>query len=442
MAPFFFNRMGGTTYVGDDAPWSINGMAIETGYLYPHIQKVLLSSVDDEGEKDNDRHNFLVYSLNEGCREDVFLRGTLFQIHKGGRKLNFRFFTDTKELMSPKLIVCPNTEVGVLMLPVELLVDEQGMDMGDVIVFNHQIQKATAKEAPRIHYVGENGEGCIALPDIIERLLSKISGGYRLFNDSRYHLFTYMQTNEQLLPRLSRDDEDDLIRVCRNQNRNYYIADEDRTEMITHLFRNILVASSVEGSGMLMVSKGTDFDENYLTEVVQRRFLWIYVLAFMQRISLIHLHMVLSGNALDGGKEKRSLTALRKESEKLIRMKVNTYFSDVSDFSQHNKFYQFCRTKLGVNRLFMELDDKMRQLDTLLSQKSDKQRETNQKRMTIIIGIMAACSAANDLSDLVAKMLSLDERSPLLIVGSWVIVFVVVVGSYYLWKQIKGNNKS
>ncbi len=442
MCPFSYSNKGDTPFVGEDDIWTIKSMTIETGYLYPHIQRVLLSSVADGGVTDEKQHDFLVYSLTEGCHEDVFIRGNRFQMRKGGRIFDFRFFSDTKELLSPKLIICPKTEVGMLMMPVELLADEDGMDMEDVILFNHHIQKATAGEAPKIYFAEENEEKCITVADVAKRLLAHVSGEYKWFNDSRYHLFTYLQTNEKLLHRMSQDDEDDLIRVCRNQSRNYYIAEEDRKDLITRLFRNIYVASSVEGSGMLMVSKGTDFDENYLAEVVQRRFLWIYVLTFMQRISLIRMHMVLSENALNGGKEKLSLAALRKESEKLIGMKVNTYFSDVSDYSQHNKFYQFCRQKLGVDRLFLELDDKMRQLDTLLSQKSDRQREANQRRMTIIIGIMAACSAANDLSDLVAKMFSLGERSIWLIAASWIIVFAVVVGSYYLWKQMKGNHQS
>lgn len=434
MVPFYLDNPGREEYLDNKGPWEVIPMDIQRGYLYTHIHKVLQSSVNQSERTDN--HSFHIYSLKKGSILEKVANSVKCMSH-GNQKWTFRILNEVATLLSPKLIVCPDTEVGMLMLPVQLLSEASPLSHADLMTFNYFIQKAKEGSAPRL----QNTDDMVVnksytIPLLVRDLLQSIIGGYHLFNENRYHLFTYVQIRQSDLLQMDDDACDNFIRICKNQTADYQPAENDRENTITPMFNNIYVGSSVEGSAIMMLSKGTSFDDNYLTDAVEGRFLWIYILAFMQRISLIAIHRGLSDKQLFGSNgNSLSLTELREESEKIIRMKVNTYFSDVSDYSQHNTFYQFCRKRLGVNRLFDELDDKMTQLDKLLSQKSDKVRESNQLWIAIVVGIMAALSAANDLTDLMAKIFSLEVNSPVTIVTSCVILFgMVALGCWVIWK--------
>ncbi len=458
------------------SPWTIQKMKIESGFLYPHIQRVLQSSVYKE-KISSKADDYLIYSLEEKSYEQLFFEEQTFFL-ESMKDLTFAFYSKTNKLLSPKLFICPDTNVGMLTLPTHFI-NNGGISISDLISFNYAIHKTEKQTIPnlllrhkwnlqetetsisqtnsererhifysRIQSIEKTEKkiqellGLTKTPDspvtftmrdIVAKLLSYINVDYQLANDTRYHLFTYLQSKEKL-PLVDKEITDDFIRICRTINREYHIANYDRKEAIMQLFDDIYVGASVEGSAMMITSKGTFFYDNYLKDTIQDRFLWLYYLAFMQRISLINMHKELSSKELDETSGNAlSLDELRTEYQRLINMKVNTFFTDVSDYSQHNQFYQFCKSRLGVDRLFEEINDKMKQLDLLLSQKTEIKKEKYQNLLAIAIACLTVCSATSDWTDQWGKLWALDSESCCFRTWAfiWTIIIIALVAFFF-----------
>lgn len=473
MIPFYIKS---SSEIPHNALWCRREMVIEKGFLYPHVQNVLQSSVlkKKETKKSDKPDDYLIYSIREDSDFNRLFGSETICTRAINSKpsFSFEFFMSHKKLLSPKLIICTDVNVGMLILPIHM----KDISTDDLIAFNYAIQKANDKELTWLflkeesdiagfeasiskivdedkrnrqtgicqlrrealvrkekdidsflHINRKEGEPFLfSIPQLVSSLLSCIKG-CELVNDTRYHLFTYLQADNSESSETSQSMVDDFIRICRSLNKNYQVADDDRHEAVMQLFANIFVGSSVEGSAMMMISNDSSFQRDYLTDTFQDRYLWLYILAFMQRISLVIMHKELSLKGLCEEKtETMSLKELRSEVRRLINMRVNTFFTDVSDYSQHNQFYQFCKSRLGVDRLFDELNDKMKQIDLLLSQKSLQVREKNQMWLTIVIGILAVCSAANDATDQIAKICCLDDGSLCFTIMAWFVTALLL----------------
>ena len=454
MIPFYLKSSDIPFFNLRESLWSIQEMKIEDGFLFSHVQQFLQSSVI--GNKYISQDNCSVYSLKEDVTMNSFFNETFSMDDKEGNDpYLFKFYTDKDKLLSPKLIICPEMSSGLLILSFKLKGD---VELEHLMSFNHSIQNNRDNRIPNIIFTQKIPSGefekektdslrkrigkyrqffefemsgnelslTFKISQLVSRLLKDVKN-YQFVNNTSYHLFTYFQTvgDNNVVSELSNDQKDDIVRIFRKQNKNFHVAGYNYKEHVIQLFGNIYVASSHEGGCMMVVSDGQQFFNNYLEDVFQERFLWLYILAFIQRVALINIQKELAEKDVFDDVQGLSLDDLRIETQRLINMKVNTSFSLVSDYSQHNLFYLFCKEKLGVNDLFDDINDKMKQIDSLLEQKSAKVRERNQGLMSIVILLFALCSAANDATDQIVKMFHSDVTQTAIFTS--IVIFVIFV---------------
>ena len=147
----------------------------------------------------------------------------------------------------------------------------------------------------------------------------------------------------------------------------------------------------------MMTMGNLQFYQEFMTNNLVQRYLWLYVLVFIQRYSLINMARGIGAIDNDGDRKNIvSLKRLRSLSDHLTRIKVNSYFSDVSDYTQHNEFYHFCCERLGVVRLLADVEQKMQTLDDCLRQKVEQRNEFMQLMLTIFVIFLTLFSGIND----------------------------------------------
>lgn len=255
-------------------------------------------------------------------------------------------------------------------------------------------------------------EGKWTITDLIhflfDGLTDKENKGYNdlivRFNNTRIHLFTYYQ-----LGNIDLNDANtvqkmqlDMARIVRCQNQKYKLDMEDikASNICTKTFQNIYIGSSVEGGAIMTVlsEEDSDFLRNFHASSFSKRYIWIYLMALMQRYTLLHLIHELT--SVDDKNLKVSLVKLIKQVEHLSAVKVNTYFTDVSDYTQHNQFYRFCIQNLHIQEHFEEIDEKMSILNAVIRHKEKEKEDTRTNRFALILAILTIASASKDGSDL------------------------------------------
>ena len=416
MFPFTLMRRGDNTDVGLDgfrmpanALWKPAQMNVEADVFFAHIQSFLQKSVDGktDGEKEISACDFMVYScVSEKLNQWLFNAENVYELQLKNRSLHFSFYNDRQSFLSPKLVVYPDASVGLLMLPVSL--KEPRVDMKMLMDFNYHVQKL-AKQKKRIVLTGPEravdgwrkntsslGES-FYLADLVDYLLKSLNDAYpwQLFTPRRCHVFSYFNVCQEEVERAEAVEwKDDLLRIARCQNSDYQVMPQD--DAVKQTFRNVYIAVNVEG-GAMMTMGNLQFYQEFMTNNLVQRYLWLYVLVFIQRYSLINMARGIGAIDNDGDRKNIvSLKRLRSLSDHLTRIKVNSYFSDVSDYTQHNEFYHFCCKRLGVVRLLADVEQKMQTLDDCLRQKVEQRNEFMQLMLTIFVIFLTLFSGIND----------------------------------------------
>ena len=292
--------------------------------------------------------------------------------------------------------------------------------------------------------------------DIIDFLLSLMHIRFERLNKKKSHLFTYLQIDEDSVPEGGLDNADfhcDFIRIVRGEHANFQIIDDEHERVYMQTFKNIFVGSSVEGGSILTIRPQKDdggFIERFKEKSVDKRYIWIYILAYVQRMSLLNMVRELGG--IDNTTDSNVIVPLRNLRDlykRLSRIQVNTFYSAVSDISQHNQFYRLCTLNLGVEQLLNEVDNKMNILNKCLQQEYDEEKEQLQKDMnqlrqenieakerigvyiTLSVLLLAVFSGLKDMYDLFCSLTFAKEGS----VVFWGIWGITLVGlAFGLWK--------
>ena len=301
--------------------------------------------------------------------------------------------------------------------------------------------------------------------DIIDFMLSLMHIRYERFNKKKSHIFTYLQIDEMMVPEDGLDNADfhcDFIRIVRGEHANFKILDNEQEKVYMQTFKNIYVGSSVEGGSILTIrSKNDDgrFIERFKEKSVDKRYFWIYILAYVQRMSLLNMVRELGG--IDNTKDGNIIVPLRNLRDlykRLSRIQVNTFYSAVSDISQHNQFYRLCTRNLGVELLLNEVDNKMNILSKCLQQEYDEEKEQMQKDIdrlhqqnvdakerfgvyiTLSVLLLAVFSGLNDLYDLLHNLLTQPTslKTWIILIGVWLLFgFGLYKVSCYFYRHRK-----
>lgn len=301
--------------------------------------------------------------------------------------------------------------------------------------------------------------------DIIDFMLSLMHIRYDRFNKKKSHIFTYLQINEEDVPEGGLGNADfhcDFIRIVRGEHANFQIIDDEHERVYMQTFRNIFVGSSVEGGSILTIRTKNDdggFIERFKEKSVDKRYIWIYILAYVQRMSLLNMVRELGG--IDNTKDGNIIVPLRNLRDlykRLSRIQVNTFYSAVSDISQHNQFYRLCTHNLGVELLLNEVDNKMNILSKCLQQEYDEEKERMQKDIdrlhqqnadakerfgvyiTLSVLLLAVFSGLNDLYDLLHHLFSCptSPKTWMISIGIWALFgFGIYKVSRYFYRHRK-----
>ena len=482
--PFTMGRSVEKTVLGIDdfqlpqgSIWKLINMRNEGDVFFSHIQNFLLQSVSgNEGEQNKIKSSDLfIYSIVDKDWGQIFGNQSIYEMEKDGRKAEFFFPNFTPTFESPKLIVYPDASVGILMIPIEMKRSEDGagdnvnnfnpMSMEDLMDFNYCIHKIDNQKPRLVYQIPKNLKEeyrhhffdkmekvsktlgvayekqkeeplSFDLLKLAEKLLSLMGTNYEFTNKKRCHVLTYMHSNsdEELTP----EEKGDLLRISRCENKKYQIIENDKA--ILQTFKNIYLLVSVEGSA-LMTNGNLQFLLDFKTDTFQKRYLWLYLLAIIQRYSLINMSKAIGEIDDTNDKQKTvSLRRLRDLSDRLVRIKVNTCFSDVSDYKQHNDFYHFCIRKLGVTRLLHDLEQKMATLGECLKQKADKRSENMQLLLAIFVAFLTVFSGCNDGFEFFKNLLNVgDNPNPIWLICIYKVIFTLVFGFSILmiWRYRK-----
>ncbi len=484
----------GQEMLKQDTIWEEAEMVTENGILYPHIQKFLQSSLKNyiQGEYSLNAYDYRVYSLKNGidCLNVLLDNSMEVMLNMNGKEecVRFKFMNKINSFFSPKLIVSLFSCTGILILPV--IMEGNKMLLEELIEFNYKLHKTDKqmvsfrlgrysnllnliskyesetdcnKKSKLEETVNSAKKSLIAMYDRMGDLVELCDNGNQLdsslnidnvigfmlnganttcvrFNKFRTHLFTYLSVSQQSV---SDDLFLDFERIVRIQNKKYKVVSDD-SSCISKTFENIYIGSSIEGGAIMTIDSkdSSDFIKQFDTASLSHRYMWIYVMLIMQRhilLQIIHSLALMNENDYHSSRIDKSLKQLRKYMECIAKIKVNTYFSSISDYTQHNEFYNFCCNNLGIDKLFGELGQKMNTLNEYLEQLSDIKKENTQEELTIIVAIFTLASASNDSLDLLDKIgfLHLEQNSTYILLVVLVVLFLLlfIIKRYFNLKR-------
>ena len=494
MVPFYIKR----NFIElESQVWEGAKMSMEKGILYSHIQRFMGASVMGENQT-LEPHDYRIYSLKSPKEEnpqDIILRSIkrmlscIYRVENNDtyHTIPFKFSTQNKTFLSPKLVICPNAKTGILMFSIEPAVDvpismsvlqslnyilfksynetsteakaivlksyaeiqdlwqqykelmkpendlkaekiKQENNLGktnnekkkagiekaikrideqilalnteerskQLEIIEKEIKDALDNEAGVINAIDialsrpktnvGNIEGLMShhwiIRDFVNCLMSDFS--HQLIeraDNNRMHMFAYVQMDK------TNDPDRELLefsRLVRCQDKDYMVIPTSGGKPICQqLYENIYVGSSVEGGGVLTILQGpgNDFLKNFHTGPLTKSYLWIYLLALMQRHTLLQMSRELAEEYGYSGKTTdEQLKNLRELMIDMSKTKINTYFTDVSDHSHLNALYQFCCANLAVDRYFVDVDNKLATLKETLEQLHDEKMRLIQEK--------------------------------------------------------------
>lgn len=403
-----------------------------------------------------------------------------YTIHDTGREqlIRFNFPAGNQDFSSPRLIISPRAKVGFLMFCIEL--NKENYTLPDLTNMNYLLHKigkkqettcttdpstvagqlselqqkierqpnAKAKEQmakglPKLQsqlsiagtLFAPTGGGRWTLPDLLHFLLDDVEPKVEYFNHSRLHLYTYYQLNgADVNPAVDQEQLTiDLACITRGQNHRYKLEIEDvkTANLCMRTFQNIYIGSSVEGGAMMTILPVEELDHpaffsTFHSACFSKRYIWIYIMVLMQRYT--QLHLIHSLTLVDDDSLGISLSKLREKVEYLSEVKVNTHFTDISDFTQHNQYYQFCGRNLRIQEHFQEIDEKIDILNLAIRHREEVEEGRRSNRFAFLLALLAVASTSKDGTDFVRDYIC--KNHPI----SGVLVVAVLCGVvWFVW---------
>lgn len=368
--------------------WQYHPIKVENNTLYDHVADFMNSKMPDDTANGN---GCVIYSLNSKSQIASRLNNKIFHIDAKGHDISFKFCND-KKMSSPKLVLYPKISIGVLTFGVEInhtenTIPEELMELNYML---HKLDKQAPEitrfygnkqphekslENDRMFYKKMSGQEDavgFTIPQIINAMLADFSNDEtRLVNKSRTHLFTYLQIDKPV----DKQFKETYVRILRAENANYAITENDLdSKYFTQTFENIYVGSCLEGV-VIAVSAGDDtttFIKQYKSRVLLCYF-WIYFLVYIQRLALIHIT-----SCITSIKHADKLSLL---VEQLSEIKLNTYFPDISDYTQHNEFYKLCSKNLNNSVYLESVSDKISSLYYMLDRQHQEKEEIHNNQL-------------------------------------------------------------
>lgn len=428
--------------------WQPAELKLETQVFYDYIEQWLLAKANATNRQSlpQEIQSYDLYTLRPSHKvtaddspEQQELLGRLSALRRFiGAKwrqqrsgVAFRFQNKEQELMSVKLLVNRLSRNGLLLIPIRL--DDRYTEVTDLITLNYyqdkidsqamlcvldaDLQSVDPRAVEKYRYMASSMSLRYdevtgpqwTMNDLISFLLSDFGDGCRLFNRTRLHLFTYLRVpREQWYAdddAVRRQNKADFVSLIRSQNTTYNPPQQrlDSDRMFFQTFDNVYVGASVEGGAILVLSnpeddkKGpTTFFNNFAMANLLKRYLWIYLIVVLQRHALLQMIGELSNINCQHSNE-RSINQLRTILERLVMVKTCTYYTNISDYTQHNEFYKYCSHQMHIEEQYDEISEKMRLLETVINAKKAEADDVRGHRLEIILAVLTIISGICDL---------------------------------------------
>ncbi|NDV80193.1 hypothetical protein [Dysgonomonas sp. 511] len=392
--------------------WEPIEISVDKSFLYPHISKFLFSNFGIKDERALIPDNCLVYSLKDNWRglvsdeEDVIrnlFNNYTLEIKKTKKigdedielKYYFKLLNKRSTLTSPKLVFHQLSSVGFIMFCFEP--DKKSRKFENYIDLNYLLHKVGKQSlAIRIEEDNEKNSSIYSslknynrdnikpskkekdpdifyLHNLISFLLKNIGNNkIEFIGKENMHLLSYIQVDTKEKDTLPNEDiMKNFVRLARCQNTEYMVNPESDllgNKIYMQTFDNIYIASCVEG-GCVMTDLNLNpspFIQDFKNNSFASRYIWTYMLVYLQRTMLLNLSDRLTNIDLYAVSDSKG--AITDSLLKLSKMKANTYFSDISDITQHNLFYRFCSQNLSIRQHFDEVRDKIEDLDIVIKE--------------------------------------------------------------------------
>ena len=410
-----------------DSIWERSDDAIEDNVMYDYITPNI----------DTNTTPYLVYSIKSAPKSATAKRrinniwkkiDAQFDSEEKTYGINFR--KETRNWNSARLVISPLTNIGLLSLGVGI---KGGGEVSeeDAVNFGYTLRKIDGQVKLRLtgYNPDKDSEGYIeAKQSTLEDILTEIGSKYMdtgecllkdivmfllkdvsrhteslgLFDTGRAHIFNYFSAFRPS-GELTEDDKKTIIHFTRAENQKYQPLDNEFETSGSYMstFKNIYMGCSAEGSSIFTIQSedaSNSFIKNFPMSTLQHRYMWLYIMALMQRHSLLRMITTLQQVDLDTfSSDVRS--EFNNNYRYLCKIKTGGWFSNVSALAQHNQYYNFCMRNLQITSLYDEVSDKMETLNSYLEMRGHELQERKaefQNRLAkvgFVISIAAALLA-------------------------------------------------
>lgn len=432
--------------------WNRSAIKPDESYLFNHVQDFFTNN-SNQGEIDENQ--CVIYELKKDNlspqeKQKLSLFNNLFSkthsmpdksedpSQEQLRKINFKLYNDST-VLSPKIFICPLSSVGIFTFVFRL--SDESNTLENLINFNYKARifssgqiayfntaanphpKAAVQEkliAESLIQFSKKNKDSGLLPDtknggsITPEIISDHQWSMRTFvnyflqdfekgsieevSPARIQAFTYVQPEKKI----SGEELDHaLFRLRRMYNYNYIPAKSfiEKSDETAQTFDQIHYGASVEGAVIMLnedIGKLPAFLKNY-SDVLKRRNIWTYLLAYHQRIALIVAADEVA--ALFGNNLTPDYIELSGIIKRLTTIQLKCMFNEISHYTQQNDFYYLCCKNLRLPNLFEELKEELSELNQTLAEEWHKQEEqarinkekedkARDQRITILVGLL------------------------------------------------------
>lgn len=444
--------------------------------LYPYIMDLFKSEgsynkssllIYEFESSDNGIHSQMFVDRILG-KKQILLLGKNAEEKKNPQLINYTLLN--KGNFAPHLFVSPTAKIGLLTFSVELentctteqhislnywlhkrneldkyqcvclkpeKQEETGMPKDGKLILDaipglwKKSQKNTRKE---IDYM------CWNINDFVDCIMGTMGearvGEERIqyFSSYRMHLFSFrsMQDSENLLK--PEDINHDLIQLSRCVNSNYLLLFDKLMEegAVLQTYENIYISSAIEGASIICIGKKVN--EKFIADIhskFSRQYLLIYILVLLQRYTLQSIERKITEYE---STDKKSDTKLWSLIDVVCRIKTNCYYTDVSIYSHHSQFYQFCCKNLHIPETFKEVGEKI-ELLKLTTDRNLQKIQQKSERLQRLLNIIVALLTIAQVMQAVFELSTTKEDISFAINAGKVCLGVIIIA--YLWSHFK-----
>lgn len=436
--------------------------------IYPHIMSFLQGQMETEQLSNSHLH---IYSIADDNRPIVAKFWNKFAsnnhtIEVGNdvdkHAVTFKFVNNQHDIFSPHLFIFESAKVGFLSYSIHL--DDECATIEDLKLVNYHLHKISHPLTPCVSNnfaIRDNEKDSVRIakenqiktaqqllgdesfPIWTTKMLNHffIKEG-TLFSTARMHVFTYCSVD--LLGYQLENLRTDVIQLSRCENSKYLHIPTSDEQNILSTFANTMIYSSLEGIAYITIPnpENNAFFSNFKS-IIAQRYLWIYILAFIQRYSLTNIDRILTEFASNNNLPVQERNEqLWQTLETIQEVKVRCHFTDISPYTQHNNFYSYCCDKLHVNLSYNEVDKKTKALNLIISHNIQRmheeeqiQQEQQENKLNLFLAILAALQAIGIFFELI-KAFTIDKN---IIAGCiyLALVMIAVVVVVIVYKSVK-----